>query len=256
MGIFGTLLGGSVGFMMGGPLGAVLGMAFGSTVSQGVGAVTQQQVGRGGAHSIQQKQMAFALALTSLAAKVAKADGTVTPNEVRAFDHFLQSSLHMSVEDRRIAAEVFNRARDSTAPAADFARQIRGVLGGQVDRLQDILTILIMVAFADGTLHPDEETLLRSIADDLGLSADDYRSCKSTFMATAGISDTNPYEVLGVPEGATDAEVQAAHRRLVREYHPDVIQSKGLPADFHEFASQKMSAINEAWSVVREQRGL
>jgi DnaJ like chaperone protein len=61
---------------------------------------------------------------------------------------------------------------------------------------------------------------------------------------------------LGVPSSASDADVRTAHRRLVRDYHPDVLQSKGLPEDFTAFAAKKMSTINDAWSSVREERGL
>ncbi len=242
--------------MLGGPVGALLGGAMGSSVSRGMDAAAAQQAGLGGAGSIQQQQMAFAMVLTSLAAKVAKADGQVTGDEVRAFDSFLQNSLRMSAADRRFAAEVFNRARDSATPASEFAQQLRAVFRGQTDRLRDVVTILLMVAYADGKLHPAEETLLRSISSDLGLSDADYQSCKATFLSSAGISDIDPYEVLGVPSSASDAEVRSAHRRLVRDYHPDVLQAKGLPEDFTEFASKKMSAINDAWSVVREERGL
>ena len=77
MGIFGTLFGGTVGFMMGGPVGALLGGLMGSTVSRGMEAVAAQNAGLGGVGSIQQQQMLFATVLTSLAAKVAKADGQV-----------------------------------------------------------------------------------------------------------------------------------------------------------------------------------
>ncbi len=241
---------------MGGPVGAILGGVMGSTVSRGMKAATAQNVGLGGAGSIQQQQMAFAMVLTSLAAKVAKADGQVTGDEIRAFDGFLQKSLRMSTEDRRFAAEVFNRARDSATPASEFAQQLRQVFWGQTDRLRDVVTILLMVAFADGKLHAAEEALLRSISSDMGLSDADYQSCKATFMASSGVSDMDPYAVLGVPAQASDAEVRGAHRRLVREYHPDVFESKGLPEDFKEFASKKMSTINEAWSAVREERGL
>ena len=256
MGIFGTLLGGTVGFMLGGPVGAILGGVMASTVSRRLEAGSAQNVGLGGAGSIQQQQMVFATALTSLAAKVSKADGQVTDDEIRAFDGFLQNSLRMSIEDRRFAAEVFNTARDSATPASEFAQQLRTVFRGQTDRLRDVVTILLMVAFADGKLHAAEEALLRSISSDMGLSDADYQSCKATFMASAGLSDIDPYEVLGVPTSASDAEVRGAHRRLVREYHPDVFESKGLPEDFKEFASKKMSAINDAWSMVREERGL
>ena len=32
---------------------------------------------------------------------------------------------------------------------------------------------------------------------------------------------TDPYRALGVPRGATDADIKAAHRRLAKRYHPD-----------------------------------
>jgi DnaJ like chaperone protein len=196
------------------------------------------------------------MVLTSLAAKVAKADGQVTGDEVQAFDGFLQNSLRMSVQDRRFAAQVFTEARDSATPASEFARQLSEVFRGQTDRLRDVVTILLMVAFADGKLHAAEEAMLRDISNAMGLSDADYQSCKATFMSAAGVSDIDPYEVLGVPASASDAEVRGAHRRMVRDYHPDVLESKGLPEDFKEFASKKMSAINDAWSMVREERGL
>ena len=125
MGIFGTLLGGTVGFMMGGPVGAILGGVMGSTVSRGMEAAATQHAGRNGVGSIRQQQMAFALVLTSLAAKVAKADGRVTGDEIQAFDDFLQNSLHMSTEDRRFAAKVFNEARESETPASANPRYRR-----------------------------------------------------------------------------------------------------------------------------------
>jgi DnaJ like chaperone protein len=126
----------------------------------------------------------------------------------------------------------------------------------QPDRLRDIVTILLSIALADGHLHPAEEQLIQQITAALGLSNEDYQSCKATFQAAAGEPKVSPYEVLGVPPTATDAEVRTAHRRLVREYHPDVVQSKGLPDDFLKFATDKLTTINEAWATVRKERGL
>lgn len=269
MGIFGTLLGGTVGAFFG-PLGAVIGAAIGSNIGNsrpGYGG-SSGQFGEGASgggftgtrnapQSAQELQLAFAVALTSLAAKVAKADGKVTHDEIQTFDLFLKQSLRLDTEDRRVAAKVFNSARDSQAPTREFTGQIRSLFRAEPYRLRDIVTILLTVALADGHLHAAEERLIQEIAREFGLSQADYRSCKASFEATHGKANTtSPYEVLGVSATATDAEVKSAHRKLVREYHPDTMQSKGLPEDFLEYAKEKMTAINDAWARVKKERGI
>lgn len=272
MGIFGSIIGGTLGFLAGGPLGMVLGSVIGGRVGSdadqsgfggspfsggGTARPGYERVGRVNPRQQQRElQLAFAVALTSLAAKVAKADGKVTQDEIQAFDHFLKHSLNLSVEDRKIAANVFNNARSSQATTHEFTNQVRSIFRQQPDRLRDIVTILLAIALADGHFHPKEENLIRQIARELGLSDRDYQSCRATYMSSHGEPDVSPYEVLGVDPSVTDAEVRSAHRRLVREYHPDVLASKGLSEDFTEFAHEKMAAINDAWSRVKKQRNL
>lgn len=52
----------------------------------------------------------------------------------------------------------------------------------------------------------------------------------------------DPYEVLGIPPGASRDEAARAHRRLAKKFHPDVNPG---PA-----AAERMRRINEAWRVV------
>ncbi len=263
--------------MMGGPLGAILGGAIGSSMTREPmpgGRVGSPRGGFGSAsgfpggmpRSAEDMQMVFAVALTSLAAKVAKSDGAVTREEITTFDNFLSTSLGMSAEDRKIASDVFNEAAQSDASTHEFTQQVRMLLGGQPSRMSDIVTILLAIAFADGHYHPAEETLIRQISQELGLGERGYQSCKATFEAGGGRaggrssssknSSADAYKVLGVSNTATDAEIKSAYRSLAKEYHPDVLQSKGLPDDFMDFAKQKMSAINDAWDVIKRERGL
>lgn len=242
-------------------MGAILGAAVGSNVSSGnlntnpYGGAARRVSAR---PSERDMQMVFAVALTTLAAKVAKADGKVTQNEILAFDAFLQQSLRLSVEDRRIAAKVFNEARATSTPVSEFTHQIRSLFRAQPERLHDIVGILLAVALADGLLHEAEEILIQGISRDFGMSAADYQACKATFDAQHGAAPTasSAYEILGVTPSATDAEVKSAHRKLVREYHPDTLQSKGLPEEFMQYANDKMAAINDAWSRVKKERDL
>jgi DnaJ like chaperone protein len=209
--------------------------------------------GAAGATDQQNAQSAFIVALISLAAKVAKADGRVRPEEIAAFDGFLRHDLGMSAEERRVAARIFNQARDSAVPASAFARQLDGIMAGRRDRLRDLVSLLLKIAWADGRLDPAEERLIRSIAADLGLSATDYEEAAALF--SRGDLDA-AYALLGLTSAASDDEVRRSYRRLAREYHPDVIGSKGLPEDFLKFANEKLQAINEAYGQIRKARGL
>ena len=64
------------------------------------------------------------------------------------------------------------------------------------------------------------------------------------------------YEMLGVPQTATDAEVKRAYRKLMSENHPDKLVARGLPESMLEVAKQKTQAIQAAWERVREARGM
>ncbi len=197
-------------------------------------------------------QSAFMVALISLAARVAKADGQVSDREIRAFDAFLREDLGMPAEERRVAARIFNEARESPLPTSAFTRQIRGLLAAQPDRLRDLVALLVRIAWADGNLEPSEETLIRSIARELGLNDRGYEEAKALYVRSGPAA---AYAILGVDPTASDDEIKKSYRRMAKEYHPDVLQSRGLPPDFMKYANEKLQAINEAYGRIRQERG-
>ena len=261
MGLLGTLIGGSLGFMMGGPLGAIIGGAIGSNIGgngsgsrvhPGARVGGQGFGGRPGFNPLEAQQT-FMIAMISLAAKVAKADGSVGAAEVKSFDNFLKDQLGMASAERQVAARIFNEARDSHIPAEEFARQIRQLLGHQPARMRDLVSVLISIAMADGHYHQSEERLIRSIAREMGLTDRDYDEAAAMFNPRANVSTS--YTVLGVTQGATNEEIKKAYRKLAKEYHPDVVANKGMGEDFQKFAAEKMRAVNSAYDAVKEARG-
>ena len=58
----------------------------------------------------------------------------------------------------------------------------------------------------------------------------------------------DPYEVLGIPQGASDDEIKAAYRRLAKKYHPDL---NGGSAE----AEAKMKEVNEAYNILIKHKG-
>jgi DnaJ like chaperone protein len=177
----------------------------------------------------------------------------VTREEIDTFDKFLRLDLGMPAEERRIASRIFNQARNSAVPPSDFARQIREIMAGRPDRLRDLVSLLLKIAWADGHLDPTEESLIRSIAVDLGLGSRDYEESKALFSRG---NLQAAYALLGVASNSSNSEIKRNYRRLVREYHPDTLASKGLPEDFTKFANEKLQAINEAYDLIKKERGL
>lgn len=53
----------------------------------------------------------------------------------------------------------------------------------------------------------------------------------------------NPYEVLGISEGASDEEIKKAYREQVKKYHPDQYQDNPLS----KLAEEKLREVNEAY---------
>ena len=263
MGLLGTLLGGGLGFVLGGPLGAIIGGALGSNVRingnatrihPGVRGSRPGAAGHGGGYNPLHAQQTFMIAMISLAAKVAKADGAVSPAEVASFDNFLRQQMNMAEVERRVAARIFNEARDSDIPAEEFARQARQVLLGQPARMRDLISVLMSIAMADGHLHPAEERMIKSIASTMGLGPRDYDEAVGMFSPRANLETS--YSVLGLAASATTEEVKKTYRKLAKEYHPDVVTNKGMGEDFQKFAAEKMRAVNSAYDAIRQERDI
>ena len=187
-----------------------------------------------------ERSVAFTIAVIALGAKMAKADGLVTRDEVTAFREVFQ----IAEADAQGAAKVFNLARQDVAGYDDYARRIAAMFADQPDMLQDLMEGLFHIAMADGTYHPNEDAFLEDVASIFSLSDDAFHSMKARF-----VPDTSPlpHTVLGIPPNASVEEARAAWRKLVRDNHPDALIARGLPEEAVRLAEKRMIDINRAW---------
>ncbi|MDD9722918.1 molecular chaperone DjiA [Sulfitobacter sp. PR48] len=190
-----------------------------------------------------ERSVAFTIAVIALGAKMAKADGLVTREEVMAFREVFQ----IAEGDTAGAARVFNLARQDVAGFDDYARRIADMFSDQPDMLRDLMEGLFHIAMADGTYHPNEDAFLDEVARIFGLSEDDFAALKARF-----VPDTSPlpHTVLGISPNATQEEARAAWRRLVRENHPDALVARGLPEEAVRMAEKRLIDINRAWETL------
>jgi len=194
------------------------------------------------------RTIAFTMAVIALGAKMAKADGVVSPVELEAFHQVFRTPA----EERRHVDQVFELAQRDTAGFDLYADQIRDLLDGDPRLLRDVLESLFHIASADRALHAKEDAFLKSVARAFGIGDSTYRHIRAQFVEDSG----EPWEVLGLDPSTSNDDLKARHRRLVRENHPDLLAGRGLPAEMSEIANRKLAAINAAYSVLAKERGL
>ena len=195
-----------------------------------------------------ERSVGFAIAVIALGAKMAKADGRVTRDEVAAFREVFQ----IAQEDEAGAARIFNLARQDVAGFEDYARKIRAMFGPGDEALCDLIEGLFHIAMADGTYHPSEDEFLSRVAEILEMPEPRFRQIRSRFVPDAA---PDPYEILGVAHDAPLDEIRTAWRALVRDTHPDRMIARGLPAEAMRLAESRMAAINKAWDDIQAERG-
>jgi DnaJ like chaperone protein len=244
MSIWGKVLGGAAGFAIGGPLGALLGGVAGHIIDT---KRAEAAAGAGGGDPT--KQVGFTIAVIALGAKLAKADGVVTPDEIRAF----RRVFRVAPEETQNVARVFNLARKSTAGYEPYAKQIAGMFRDNPAVLEELLNCLFVIAKADGTVSDAELDYLANVAAIFGFSEADFARIRAENM---GPDASDPYTVLGVPHDADDDAVKSAYRKLVRENHPDTLIAQGMPEEFVEVANDKLANINAAYDKICAQRRL
>ncbi len=190
-----------------------------------------------------ERSVAFTIAVIALGAKMAKADGLVTRNEVSAF----REVFTIPPEEESNAARVFNLARQDVAGFEDYAARIRRMFDGVDGVLCDLMEGLFHIAVADGSYHPDEDAFLERVARIFGLQEREFRALRSRFVSDA---EPDPYSVLNLPADATLDEARKAWRQMVRDTHPDRMMARGLPAEAIKLAESRLIAINRAWELI------
>lgn len=187
-----------------------------------------------------ERSVAFTIAVIALGAKMAKADGLVTRDEVTAFREVFQ----IAEADAEGAARVFNLARQDVAGFEDYARRIAAMFHDNPDMLHDLMEGLFYIAMADGRYHPNEDAFLERVAQIFDMPEERFASLRARF-----VPDTSPlpHTVLGIAPDASLAEARTAWRRLVRANHPDALVARGLPEEAVRLAEKRMIDINRAW---------
>jgi DnaJ like chaperone protein len=260
---WGKLLGGTFGYLLAGPLGALIGAALGHNFDKGL-AVNLKGFEPGAQERV---QTAFFTALFSVMGHLAKADGRVSENEIALARNVMQR-MNLDEAMRQTAIRLFNQGKQPEFSLVDVLRQFRAECHRRRNLMQMFVEIIMHAAYADGAVHPAENTVLETVRDLLGFSRQEFqhlealvRNARQSGGAGRDTASVPPrvalqeaYEILDIKASASAAEVKKAYRRLMNQHHPDKLVAKGLPQEMIRLATEKTQEIKQAYELIKTSR--
>tara|TARA_B100001175_G_scaffold149895_1_gene127074 strand:- start:1361 stop:2086 length:726 start_codon:yes stop_codon:yes gene_type:complete len=237
MAIWGSLIGGMIGLSLGGPFGMLLGSLIGGKISR---AKSRASLG-----SFAQPQQIFALSLIVLSAKLSKADGQVSKEELVA----VKDKLRIPENELDQVGKIFNKAKEESAGYEPYAQQIAQIYKGNINVLEEVINILFYIAEADGNVSSSELKMIEQIGQIFGLSETQFNSIKESRKSSDKL---NPYIVLESNPNDAIEVIRKRYLKLSKEHHPDLLMSKGVPQEVINESKSKMRAINSAWNRVQK----
>ena len=235
MSIWGSLIGGMIGFSLGGPFGMLLGSLIGGKVSRS----------RSGFRNAAQSQQIFALSLIVLSAKLSKADGNVSKEELIA----VKDKLKIPDQELDQVGKIFNKAKEESTGFEPYAQQIAQIYKGNLNVLEEVINILFYIAEADGNISQSEMQMIESISQIFGLNQTQLNSIKESRKSSDKL---NPYVVLESNPDDDLQKIRKKYLKLSKEHHPDLLLSKGVPNEVIEESKRKMRSINLAWDQIQK----
>ena len=239
MSIWGKIIGGATGFAFGGPIGALLGGVAGHALDK---IKTKKKL----PEETALKQIGFTIGVIVLSAKMAKADGKVTEDEIRAF----KEKINVPDNEIKNVAKLWDQAKKTTDGFQIYARQIANLLEKNSSVLEELLKLLIIIALADGKITIPEIKYLKEVGNIFGFSEEDF---ERIYSSKSGVS-SDPYQILGVSRDASIDEIKQKWKQLAINHHPDRLISQGIPEDLIHKSTSRLKEINNAWDTIQNKR--
>ncbi len=262
---------------MGGFLGALVGFIVGEIICR----LVEQFGGHLGFFNTQTNQIRhlqniFFSTTFKVMGHVAKADGRVSEEEIRAARYVMQR-MGLNEQQRQLAIQFFNQGKlfnfDLDAALTHLAQSCQN----NHALLQMFVEIQYQAATASLSHSDKKLRILQHISQRLGYKPFTYDfGFGQPFGGAAGRGPgaaggqqgyyhpqaevkfsalKNAYDLLGVKESATVDEIKHAYRVQMSQNHPDKLVSKGLPEEMIKMATEKTQNITKAYDLIRESRG-
>ena len=236
MSIWGKIFGGTSGFFLGGPLGGLLGIFAGHAIDK----FNNKKL----PENIAVKQVGFTIGVIALSAKMAKADGIVSNEELNAF----KKGLIINQNDLKNVEKVWNFAKQSVHGFESYARQLAKLFKPSSSILENLIHLLFSIAKSDGKITIKEEEFLKKVSDIFGFDEKKFNLLKKIYSN----DENNPYTILQSNISDTIDQINKKRISLLKKHHPDILIAKGQPLEFVEKNNHYVKMINKSWEYIKK----
>ncbi|MGI9263703.1 MAG: co-chaperone DjlA [Gammaproteobacteria bacterium] len=257
----GKIIGAALGAMTGGPIGAAFGAFLGHQFDRGMVEAGPPP------RSVQD---AFFSTTFRIMGHIAKADGRVTEDEIRAARSVMH---HMRLSPGQVqdAIRFFNEGKQPDFPVEQTVSSFRQLAGSRRSLYRAFVEIQVQAVLAAGAMHASAREIIWRVASRLGVSRVELAQIEALirlqFMRAEqgrtgqtpgdrGVQVKDAYRVLGLDAGSSDKEVKTAYRRLMSQHHPDKLRARGMPDSMIPVAEEKTREIRSAYETLKEERGM
>ncbi|MEN5386626.1 TerB family tellurite resistance protein [Aliarcobacter skirrowii] len=204
--------------------------------------------------------------LVALMAKVAKADGKVGELEAEILKHtFTDISTHFenSQEVRDGLKKLYDNEKENFQNLITICNRLFTLTKHDYNKRVKYLEYMLNLAFIDGDFSKQEQEITEDIAQALKIDSKDYFNLISNFenfyknrANEKALSLEKAYEILKSNPNDDDSTLKKNYRNLVKKYHPDIITGQGASQNIIDEATKKLQEINEAYEIIKKQRGI
>ena len=247
---WGKLIGTGVG-MLGGPIGLIAGAALGHLYDEDDPTPQDERKAR----------ILYLAYFFSCAAKVAKADGGISANEIEVTESLIQR-MGLDEKTAEFAKNVFRKAKTSRRSVDEDLKEAGRLIGYDPIVGQSFLGGLFEIIRSNGNklnelqvrflLYGEERLKLKPGTVRLWIRGG-YAPPRQD-PSVDSLSLEGAYNALGLKQECSERELKKAYRAKAGDFHPDKLKSKNLPQEFLNFANDQLTKINQAYEVITKAR--
>ena len=194
--------------------------------------------------NIASKQISFTIGVIALSAKMATVDGFASKNELEAF----KRNIIIPKKEIKNVEKIWNLAKSSIHGFESYANQLVKLLNPKSIILENLIHLLFNIAKSDGKITLEEKLYIKKISNIFGFDDDKFVSLENIYHETK----FDPYQILGVSKHTPLKEINKIRIKLLKDYHPDILISKGQPIEFIKKNNHYIQMINQSWDYLKK----